>query len=150
MKKSVVWTGVSLLSVLVIVIVMMISLNLPKDEPVKVQVLQPEIVTSQVEERFGLEKDWQHNGKENLYTTKLLEGELASESTGVILTDTDCEADEKGISQCHNEIALDNGRSLTVMNIHIMKNYACLKPEDKVKIVPSEDGQWMTLSKIPS
>ena len=149
MKTSVKWIGVSLISI-VVILVLVISYKFQKNEPLEVQELQPKTINSQVEERFGLEKDWQQNGKENSYTTRLLEGELTSESTGVIQTDTDCEADEKGISQCHNRIQLDNEQTITVINIHNMMNYECFNPEEKVKIVPSEDGQWMTLSKIPS
>ncbi|MGG1445421.1 hypothetical protein ABE354_25900 [Brevibacillus laterosporus] len=151
MKKSVYWIKASVLSIIVVVCVILISFYLQKDEPInEVQANPPEAITSLVEERFGVKKDWQQNGKENLYITKLLEGELASEGTGVIQTDTDCEADEKRISQCHNQIELDNGKTITVITIHNMRNYACFNPGEKVKIIPSEDGKWMTLSKIPS
>ncbi|MCR8982524.1 hypothetical protein [Brevibacillus laterosporus] len=150
MKKSVYWIKATVLSIIVVICVILISFYLQKYAINEVQANPPEAITSLVEERFGVEKDWQQNGKENLYTTKLLEGELASESSGVIKTDTDCEADERRISQCHNQIELDNGQTITVINIHNMRNYACFNPGEKVKIIPSEDGKWMTLSKIPS
>lgn len=92
MKKSVIWIGASLVSIVVIFVVIN-AVNFQTDELAEVQRLQSATPASQVEERFGLEKDWQKNGAANLYTTRLLEGELASERTGVILTDTDCEAD---------------------------------------------------------
>ncbi|WCF10966.1 hypothetical protein NDS46_14440 [Paenibacillus thiaminolyticus] len=149
MKKSVIWIGASLVSIVVIFVVIN-AVNFQTDEPAEVQRLQSATPASQVEEGFGLEKDWQKNGADNLYTTRLLEGELASERTGVILTDTDCEADAQGISQCHNKIELDPNHTITVMNIHNMMNYECFSPGEKVKIVPSEDGEWMVLSKIES
>ncbi|MGG4394089.1 hypothetical protein ABEX25_07195 [Paenibacillus thiaminolyticus] len=149
MKKSVIWIGASLLSIVVIFVVIN-AVNFQTDEPAEVQRLQSATPASQVEEQFGLEKDWQKNGADNLYRTRLLEGEVASERTGVILTDTDCEADAQGISQCHNKIKLDNNQTVTVMNIHNMMNYECFSPGEKVKIVPSEDGDWMILSKIES
>ncbi|WP_181454685.1 hypothetical protein [Paenibacillus dendritiformis] len=106
MKKSGLWIGALLLSVVVLFTVMNAvnfnAVNFQKDEPAEVLELQSSTPVPQVEERFGVEKDWQQNGKDNLYTTKLLEGELASESNGIIQTDTDCEADAKGISQCHD------------------------------------------------
>lgn len=149
MKKSVIWIGASLVSIVVIFVVIN-AVNFQTDEPAEVQRLQSATPASQVEEQFGLEKDWQKNGADNLYRTRLLEGELASERTGVILTDTDCEADAQGISQCHNKIELDPNHTITVMNIHNMMNYECFSPGEKVKIVPSEDGEWMILSKIES
>lgn len=154
MKKSGLWIGALLLSVVVLFTVMNAvnfnAVNFQKDEPAEVLELQSSTPVPQVEERFGVEKDWQQNGKDNLYTTKLLEGELASESNGIIQTDTDCEADAKGISQCHNKIELENNQTITVINIHNMMNYECFNPGEKVKIVPSEDGEWMILSKLSS
>ncbi|WP_232697376.1 hypothetical protein [Brevibacillus daliensis] len=148
MNKSVIWISASILTLAVVMIAFIYSFNVQKEEATDSKEPKPEVTTIQVEERFGVEKDWQQNGKENQYLTKLLEGELASESIGVIQSDTDCEADEMGISQCHNEIELENKQTITIINIHNMMNYVCFYPGEKVKIIPSEDGQWMQVSKI--
>lgn len=91
--------------------------------------------------------DWQQNGKNNEYITYLLEGNLrVKTAAGTVLSDANCEADEQGISRCHNEIALSDTQKITVVNVHNMNNYACLAPGDTVNIEPYSEG-WLKVTK---
>ena len=91
--------------------------------------------------------DWQQNGKNNEYVTYLLEGSLrVKAAAGTVLSDANCEADEQGISRCHNEIALSDTQKITVVNVHNMNNYACLAPGDAVNIEPYAEG-WLKVTK---
>ena len=90
--------------------------------------------------------DWQNNGKEKRYITQLLEGNVDTLLKGTVKTDTDCEADETGISRCHNQIELENKKIVTVINIHNMQNFACFSPGDEVEIQPLTEG-WVTTLK---
>lgn len=90
--------------------------------------------------------DWQNNGKEKRYITQLLEGNVDTLLKGTVKTDTDCEADETGISRCHNQIELENKKTVTVINIHNMQNFSCFSPGDEIEIQPLAEG-WVTTVK---
>ncbi|MDN4067611.1 hypothetical protein QYF50_06860 [Paenibacillus vini] len=90
--------------------------------------------------------DWQNNGKEKRYITQLLEGDVDTMVKGTVKTDTDCEADEAGISRCHNQIELENKKTVTVINIHNMQNFSCFSPGDEIEIQPLAEG-WVTTVK---
>jgi len=93
------------------------------------------------------ELDWQQNGNNNENITQLLEGKLENTSaSGTVLSDANCEADEQGISRCHNEIELSDQQKITVINVHNMNNYACLGPGDSVSIEPYSEG-WLKVIK---
>ena len=53
-----------------------------------------------------------------------------------VLTDTNCEADQYGISHCLNELRLlGNGRRITVRHDHNMHMFPCLTPDERVRVV---------------
>jgi hypothetical protein len=53
---------------------------------------------------------------------------------GVVLTDTNCQADAYGVSHCLNRIRLPHGRVITVRHDHSMMNDPCLAPGERVVV----------------
>lgn len=94
---------------------------------------------TQKEVESGL--DLQANGANGIYVVNLLSGNFEGEVEGKVLTDTDCEADAKGISRCHNEIELDNQNKVTIVNPHNMQKNRCLSPDDTVRLFKNEEGK---------
>ncbi|MCR8644342.1 hypothetical protein NV379_16945 [Paenibacillus sp. N1-5-1-14] len=142
MKKNILWTSV-LLGISAFLLICVFAFQEPKGEA-----QEQEQVVQSIETRYGIEKDWQLNGENNLYWTKLDEGTLTERTTGVVLTDTDCEQDAKGVSECNNIIRLANNEEITVINIHNMAKHPCFAPGQQVNVIPTENDEWMLLSKI--
>lgn len=94
---------------------------------------------SQEEVEKGL--DLQENGARGTYIVNLLSGSIEGKVEGTVLTDTDCEADEEGISRCHNEIELDDQKKVTIANPHNMQNNRCLSPGEKIRLSKNEEGK---------
>ncbi|MFA1822169.1 hypothetical protein ACDX78_18630 [Virgibacillus oceani] len=94
---------------------------------------------SQEEIEKGL--DLHENGANGTYVVNLLSGNFKGEVEGTVLTDTDCVADDEGISRCNNEIELDDQEKVTLIKPHNMQNYRCLSPGEKVLLSRNEKGK---------
>jgi hypothetical protein len=69
---------------------------------------------------------------------RLVEGTLPSAAMkGTVLSDEDCAADFRGISNCLNRIRLADGREIAVRHPHDMSNVPCLAPGEPVRVVPA-------------
>jgi hypothetical protein len=54
--------------------------------------------------------------------------------SGVVKSDTNCDPDAQGIFHCHNVIALAGGGEIEVVHNHMMMNYPCLSPDQKLTL----------------
>lgn len=69
---------------------------------------------------------------------RLVEGAMPNAPTeGTVLTDEDCGADFRGISNCLNRIRLADGREIAVRHPHAMADVPCLAPGEPVHVVPA-------------
>lgn len=69
---------------------------------------------------------------------RLVEGPMPSAATeGTVLTDEDCGADSRGISNCLNRIRLADGREISVRHPHDMREVPCFAPGEPVYVVPA-------------
>jgi len=69
---------------------------------------------------------------------RLVEGQMPNAATeGTVLSDEDCGADPRGISNCLNRIRLAGGREISVRHPHAMAEVPCLAPGEPVHVVPS-------------
>ena len=69
---------------------------------------------------------------------RLVEGMLPSAAMkGTVLSDEDCGADFRGISNCMNRIRLADGREIAVRHPHDMRHVPCLAPGEPVSVVPA-------------
>lgn len=94
---------------------------------------------------------WADNGVGGQNVLKLVSGALpadAATTSGVVETDTNCEADAAGLSHCHNVIALANGGRIDTVHTHAMMTYPCLVPGDKVT-VSKLDADWIVATVAP-
>lgn len=77
------------------------------------------------------------NGVGGLELVYLTKGKLpATQTTAEVLTDTNCAADQDGISHCSNILQLASGRMITVRHDHSMMNDPCLSPGERVRVRP--------------
>lgn len=58
-------------------------------------------------------------------------------TSGVVLTDEDCAADFRGVSNCLNRIRLEDGREIAVRHPHRMSDVPCFAPGEPVQVVPA-------------
>ena len=73
-----------------------------------------------------------------LLNGRLVEGPMPSAATeGTVLTDEDCGADLRGISNCLNRIRLADGREISVRHPHDMHQVPCFAPGEPVHVVPA-------------
>jgi hypothetical protein len=80
---------------------------------------------------------WADNGKDGQIMLQLVKGDTPAAGaivSGVVKTDTNCEPDAQGIFHCHNVIALANGGEISVVHNHMMMNYPCLAPDQKLSL----------------
>ncbi len=69
---------------------------------------------------------------------RLVEGRMPNAAMkGTVLTDEDCGADFRGISNCMNRIRLADGSELAVRHPHAMADVPCLAPGEPVRVVPA-------------
>lgn len=69
---------------------------------------------------------------------RLVEGPMPAAATeGTVLTDEDCAADARGISNCLNRIRLADGREIAVRHPHDMRDVPCFAPGEPVHVVPA-------------
>lgn len=87
---------------------------------------------------------WQNNGRGGRYVMRVIEGSVpaGAQLSGVVTSDTDCDADAQGLSHCHNGITLSNGARITAVNSHNMMRFQCLDPGQRVSITRL-DGGWI-------
>jgi hypothetical protein len=66
----------------------------------------------------------------------LLAGALPRQGrvTAVVLSDTDCTPDARGLSHCTNELLLADGERISVRDNHDMRRYPCLTPGETVEV----------------
>ena len=57
-----------------------------------------------------------------------------------VLTDTECQADARGISRCLNRLRLPDGSELEVRHPHDMAKVPCLAPGEHVRLLPALDS----------
>jgi hypothetical protein len=80
---------------------------------------------------------WAENGKGGQVLLQLVKGDMPAAGaivSGVVKTDTNCDPDAQGIFHCHNIIALANGGEIAVVHNHMMMNYPCLAPDQKLSL----------------
>ncbi|WP_163970454.1 hypothetical protein [Oceanobacillus halotolerans] len=94
------------------------------------------LTQTEVEEGLNL----QENGADGTYVVNLIAGAFDGDVEGVVLSDTDCEADEEGISRCHNDIELED-ETISIVNPHNMQKNRCLRPGETVRLAKNEDGK---------
>lgn len=89
---------------------------------------------------------WSENGQGGHYVMRIIEGSVPPAIgmllSGVVTSDTDCDINAQGLSHCHNGIALNNDRSIAVINIHDMNRNECLMPGQRVSITPL-NSNWV-------
>lgn len=93
-------------------------------------------------------QSWYENGTGGHYIAPVIAGSaqsLASGSRiGLVLTDTNCTPDARGLSHCHNSIEFSDGSRITIMDNHQMSRHRCLRPGERVRVKLFK-GQWVTL-----
>ena len=80
---------------------------------------------------------WSNNGQHGQYVLQVLDGTAPAAGRtlpGVVINDTHCTPDARGLSHCHNVIALEDGRQITVINTHTMKRHHCLESGERVSL----------------
>lgn len=91
---------------------------------------------------------WYENGTGGRYVAPVIEGSARSLGSGsrigVVLSDTNCAPDARGLSHCHNGIAFGDGTEITVMDNHQMSRHRCLRPGERVRVSLLK-GDWVTL-----
>ena len=80
---------------------------------------------------------WADNGKDGQRLLQLTKGDMPAVGaivSGVVKSDTNCDPDAQGIFHCHNVIALASGGEIEVVHNHMMMNYPCLAPDQKLTL----------------
>lgn len=87
---------------------------------------------------------WQDNGQGGRYVLRVIEGSVpvGAQLSGVVTSDTECDADAQGLSHCHNGITLNSGAHITVVNSHNMMRFQCLDPGQRLSITRL-NGNWI-------
>ena len=82
-------------------------------------------------------KSWQENGRDGRYLLRVIEGNTPRAGkaiSGIVASDTDCDADAEGLSHCHNIIELHGGGKITVIDTHNMHRYRCMQPGEPISL----------------
>ena len=69
-------------------------------------------------------------------TVHVVRGAVARRIQAVVLTDTRCNPDARGISHCLNRMRLADGTLVTVQHDHRMMDMPCLSPGEHVTLTP--------------
>lgn len=88
---------------------------------------------------------WYENGHRGKYVVRIADDAALPDFdrvSGTVTSDTRCEPDVLSLSHCRNDIDLDNGASITVINTHLMNQKPCLQPGQQVTITRL-DGAWV-------
>jgi len=90
-------------------------------------------------------KSWQENGRGGRYLLQVIEGRVpkaGKSASGIVTSDTDCDADAEGLSHCHNIIEFPNGSRITVIDTHNMHVNPCMSPGDRISLTRI-DKSWV-------
>ncbi|MBK5204590.1 MAG: hypothetical protein JJD98_04025 [Polaromonas sp.] len=82
-------------------------------------------------------KSWHENGSDGRYLLQIIQGNAPKAGkavVGKVVSDSDCEADAEGLSHCHNDIELPNGRKITVIDTHEMHRNRCMQPGEQISL----------------
>lgn len=94
---------------------------------------------------------WYENGSQGRYVVEMIEGRLPASAAqglhGMVMTDANCAPDAQGLNHCHNQIVLDDGIRLTIVNHHQMSRHHCLRPGELIRISPLAD-RWASLQTL--
>ena len=85
---------------------------------------------------------WQDNGANGTYLLEVTDGQLPVADgavTGLVLSDSNCMADDQGLSHCVNEIQFADGSVLTVIDNHNMGENRCLQPGETIALSPYDE-----------
>ncbi|WP_414832864.1 hypothetical protein [Afifella sp. YEN Y35] len=86
---------------------------------------------------------WAENGEGGRYLLEIVDGRApATAVAGKVLSDANCEPDALGLNHCHNEIALPDGSTITVINNHQMSAHRCLSPGETLQVEKLDSG-WV-------
>jgi hypothetical protein len=88
---------------------------------------------------------WADNGKDGQRVLQLVKGDMPAVGavvSGVVKSDTNCDPDARGVFHCHNVIALAAGGEIEVVHNHMMMNYPCLAPDQKLSLARL-DSDWV-------
>jgi hypothetical protein len=68
---------------------------------------------------------------------KLVSGTMPTAAVeATVLTDEECQPDNRGLSHCLNRVRLQNGSEILLRHPHHMKMVPCLAPGEHVRLVP--------------
>jgi len=68
---------------------------------------------------------------------RVVKGTVARRMRALVLTDTRCAPDARGVSHCLNRLRLSSGRVVTVVHDHRMMDMPCLSPGERVTVSPA-------------
>ena len=88
---------------------------------------------------------WFENGQGGQHILQIAQGDAPADGVrliGTVKTDTDCDPDAKGLNHCHNDIALENGRTISMIHNHAMHRFPCLEPGQRLSITRL-DAKWV-------
>lgn len=80
---------------------------------------------------------WFDNGKGGQHILQIAQGDappVGLRVIGTVQTDTDCDPDAQGLNHCRNDIALENGKTISVIHNHAMHRFPCLEPGQRLSI----------------
>jgi len=80
---------------------------------------------------------WKDNGQGAQYLLQIFDGSaplVGVTVSGIVMSDTMCKPDAKGLSHCHNAIKLADGSYMTVIDTHQMDINPCLQPGQKLTL----------------
>lgn len=63
-------------------------------------------------------------------------GTVGHRTRAIVLTDTRCDPDARGVSHCLNKMKLASGRIVVVVHDHRMMEMPCLSPGERVVLTP--------------
>jgi hypothetical protein len=66
----------------------------------------------------------------------VVKGVVSHRMGAIVLTDTRCNPDARGVSHCLNRMRLTNGTVITVQHDHRMMDMPCLSPGERVTLTP--------------
>jgi hypothetical protein len=87
---------------------------------------------------------WTENGADGKIVLQLFKGDMPAPAAivaGTVKTDTNCMPDSRGLSHCHNVIAIDDGGSIEAIHVHAMGRHPCLFPGQRVSL-SRLDADW--------
>jgi hypothetical protein len=90
-------------------------------------------------------------GGAKVTTVKLLHGFITARTRAVVLTDTRCSPDARGVSHCLNRMRLADGTVVTAQHDHRMTEMPCLSPGEPVRLTPrrQDAGYWSNGTRSP-